>query len=579
MIKLRQAIENKSQLFDKKFLEAKNNVQAALILREKKRWLCKNDLYFLGTLTGHSKFIEHFHKSFCDKVSLINWQVINKGLFKQPEDLLTIDEVVDNVSELGKSRRLFLKFRSAFKSTIVTKISIVQLLLNFPDIHIAISHNTQINASDILVSVRNLFLTTELKKLFPEYIPRTKDWGNTLGFSVANRKDFVMTGDNVEAIGINTEVTGRKYHIFKNDDIVTEKSVTNEEQLRQSLQFIEMHKSLFVNPSSPIEDYSDTTYHFADATIMLQEDADVETDLQKLLEEDTQGDIVWQNKKYRCVLPELFTPEGIGKEGVSGLMKDVDIFNLQYMLNPQSPRKVKFTRQMIRTFTSIPKGLNYYLVVDPADSEEKRACYTAMKVIGIDSEENWYWVDGVFDKIDDLQRIEEAVRLAQEWNVYEVLWEKLSFGRTDCRNLERRRREIPNAKWQVREISASRISKDDRILGLNDRYSRGKVFWAPKMYYYSHFEGKTIDIVQAQIYEFLGFPLVSHKDLLDAESFLLQIDTIKGDKVSVESSKFSHIKDPIQRGNTEVFWNDFNTWKENGFRTPEQMALAEEDNY
>jgi phage terminase large subunit-like protein len=312
---------------------------------------------------------------------------------------------------------------------------------------------------------------------------------------------------------------------------------------------------------------------------MLQEDPDVDTDKEALLYLDDKGEITWQNKKYSCVLPEQFTPEGIGKEGVSGLMKDVDIFNLQYMLNPMSPRKVKFTTQMIHYWTDLPRGLNYYLIVDPADSEEKRACYTAMKVMGIDSDDNWYWVDGVFDKIDDLERIEEAVRLAQKWSVFEVLWENLSFGRTDNKNLERRRREIPGANWQVRPIGASRVSKDDRILGLNDRYSRGKVFWAKKMYYYSKFEGKTIDIVKSQEYEFLGFPLVSHKDLLDAESFLLQIDLIKGDKQTIEPSKFSHIKDPIQRGNTEVFWHDFNTWKENGFRTPESMAMSEEDNY
>ena len=578
MTKLRQAIESKSKLFDEAIAKAPSDKVALMLLRDKKRWMCQNDLYYLGILTKHTKFIEYFHKPFCDKVSLINWQLVNKGVFPQPEGLLSVNEVVGDPKELGKTRRLFLKFRSSFKSTIVTKLSIVQLLLNFPDIHIAISHNTQINASDILISIKNLFLTTDLKRLFPEFIPKSRDWGNNTGFSVACRKDFVMTGDNVEAIGIGTEVTGRKYHIFKNDDIVTEKSVTNEEQLRQSIQFIEMHKSLFVNPSSIIEDYSDTTYHFADATIMLQDDPDVETDKQTLLFEDAIGGITWQNKKYHCVLPELFTPEGIGKESVSGLMKDVDIFNLQYMLNPQSPRKVKFTQQMIHTWTSIPKGLNYYLVVDPADSEEKRACYTAMKVIGVDNDDNWFWVDGVFDKLDDISRIEEAIRLAQEWSVFEVLWENLSFGRTDNRNLERRRREIPNSTWQVRPINASRVSKDDRILGLNDRYARGKIFWPPKIHYYSKFEGKTIDIVRAQEYEFLGFPLVSHKDLLDAESFMLQIDLIKGDKQVVEASRFSHIKDPIQRGNTEVFWRDFETWKGNGFRS-QQEAFAAEDNY
>jgi len=556
MIKLREAIDRKVQLWDNAIRQASNENVGIRLLRDKKRWLCRNDLYFLAQFTGHDKLIEHFHKPFCDHVSLMNWRVVNLGMMPPSEGMLRVDEV----DELGKYQRLFLYFRSAFKTTIDITLHTIQLLLNFPEIHIALSHNTQVNASDILEGIKNLFLTTELARIFPEYIPNSKEWGNKTGFSVACRRDFVMKGDNLEAIGIGTEVTGRKYHIFKNDDIVTEKSVTNEEQLKQSRDYLELHKSLFVNPSVRVEDYCGTKYHFADAYSALEENSEVETLKVPLL------------KNGKCVLPEMFS-----EEGIKGLKEDAYIFNCQYQLNPEDPKKVKFTKGMIQTYTSIPQGLNYYLLVDPADSEEKRACYTAMKVIGIDNEENWYWTDGLFDKIDDRERIDEAIRLALKWNAFEVLWESISFGRTDARNFERRRREVSGLKHcQVREIKASRTSKDDRILGLNDRYSRHKIFWPPKMLYYSRFEGKTIDIVKAQEYEFLGFPLVSHKDLLDAESFMLQIDLIKGDKIAKpEVSKFAHIKDPVQRGNTEVFWHGWDKWKENGFRAPEEMQMVD----
>ena len=564
MITLRKIIEEYNKKFELLKLQASTDEERRRINRTHVRWLCHNDLWYLGKITGHTKFVDPFHKDLCDMVSLMNWQIVHKGIMPKPEWLLPVEEVVTDPQDLGKMQRLFLLFRSAFKTTIITKLHTVQLLLNFPDIHIAISHNTQINASENLTSVKNLFLTTELKDLFPEYIPSTKDWGNQTGFSVACRKAFNMNGDNVEAIGINTEVTGRKYHIFKNDDIVTDKSVTNEEQLRQSRDFLELHKSLFVNPSIRVEDYAGTKYHFADAYSTLEENPNVETMIVKLLYEDDKGDILWKGRKHTCIVPELYS-----KDGIEGLMSDEYIFNCQYQLHPEDPKKIKFTREMIQYFNYIPEGLNYYLIVDPADSEEKRACYTAMKVIGIDHDENWYWVDGAFDKLDDRERIDTAVELAEKWKVFEVLWEHISFGRTDCRNLERRRREIRGATWQVREIKANRQSKDDRILGLNDRYSRRKIFWAPKMMYYSKFEGKAIDIIKAQEYEFLGFPLVSHKDLLDAESFLLQLDTIKGDRIEPKNvSKYAHISDPVKRGVTEVFWHEWDKWKENNFRDP-----------
>ena len=480
----------------------------------------------------------------------MNWKLVELGIMTPSEGMLKIDDV----DKLGKNQRLYLLFRSAFKTTIISTLHTLQLTLNFPDIHIAICHNTQVNSSDILEGVKRLFLTTKLKTLFPDFITDTKDWGNKTGFSVKARTDYVMKGDNIEAIGVGTEVTGRKYHVFKNDDIVTEKSVTNEEQLRQSRDFLELHKSLFVNPSVRVEDYSGTKYHFADAYSALEEDPSVDKMITELLIPDEQGSIKWDGKNHRCIVPEMFN-----EAGIKDLMANAYIFACQYQLKPQDPKKIKFTQGMIQTFTAIPQGLNYYLLVDPADSEEKRACYTAMKVFGIDHDNNWFWVDGLFDKIDDRERIDEAIRLALKWNVFEVLWENISFGRTDCRNFERRRREVAGLKHcQIREIPASKKSKDDRILGLNDRYSRHKIFWPPKMLYYSRFEGKTVDIVRAQEYEFLGFPLVSHKDLLDAESFLLQIDLIPGDRAEPkEVSKFAHIKDPVQRGNTEVFWHNW----------------------
>ncbi len=545
MIKLRETIERKKSLWNKAISTSSSDKIGLQLLRDKKRWLCRNDLYYLCQITGHNKLIEHFHKPLCDKISLMNWQIVNKGIMPQPKELLKVNEVVDNISELGKLQRLFILFRSAFKTTIDTTVHTIQLLLNFPELHIAISHNTQINASDISEGIKNLFLTTELARIFPEYVPDTKEWGNKTGFSVACRKDYVMKGDNLEAIGIGTEVTGRKYHVFKNDDIVTEKSVTNEEQLKQSRDYLELHKSLFVNPSIRIEDYCGTKYHFADAYSTLEENPEVET-----------IKIALEDKNGKCILPEMFSVEGI-----KGLKTDSYIWSCQYLLEPQDPKRIKFTEEMIQTYEYIPEGLTIYLLIDSADSEEKRACYTAMEVWGVNHEEDWFWLDGIFDKIDDRERIDHSIRLAKKWRAFEVLWEILSYGRTDQRNFERASRLVPEGlrTWTTpRIIKASKQSKDDRILGLNDRYSRHKVFWPPQMLYYSKFEGKTIDIVKAMEYEFKGFPLVSHKDLLDCNSFLLQIDLIPGDRAKPkEVSKFAHIKDPVQRGNTEVFWHNW----------------------
>src|SRR3989304_2462160 len=89
MTKLRQSIEAKVKKWDKVIRIAKSEKVALALFREKRRWLCQNDLFYLCCLTGNEeiKRLGNIFKDFCDEVSMLNWQVTRLGIYKSSENI------------------------------------------------------------------------------------------------------------------------------------------------------------------------------------------------------------------------------------------------------------------------------------------------------------------------------------------------------------------------------------------------------------------------------------------------------------------------------------------------------------
>jgi len=228
-MKIRDSINTRIRRFDEAIRGATTHRVALQLLREKKRWLCRNDLFYLCALTGNHKIagLRDIFEPFCDEVSLMNWEITRFGIQPASEGMLVLDDV--DMDEIAR-QRIYLCYRAFFKSTIVTKVHSLQLLLNFPDIRICLGHNKQDNSSDNLVAIKNFFKNTEVGVLFPECIPDGKEWGNLTGFSLANKTDYARSEDNIEAIGVGTEITGKHWDVAKKDDFVTEDTVLDLEE-------------------------------------------------------------------------------------------------------------------------------------------------------------------------------------------------------------------------------------------------------------------------------------------------------------------------------------------------------------
>jgi len=524
---LRETIEKKIKIWDEMISSATYDKVALRLLRDKKRWLCRNDLFYLCCLVG-CKEIEKYpeiYKPFCDEVSLQNWNVVKLGIHEPNSDLLKIDDVAD--LEEFVLERMYLCHRVFYKTTIVTKVHSLQLLLNFPNIHIVLCHNKQENSSDNLVTVKNFFLTTEIKRLFPEFIPDGKEWGNMSGFSAANRTDLGRTEENIEAIGIETEITGRHWDVAKKNDLVTEKSVWTEEQIKKTQDWdARFNVGHFTDPERKLQDYEGTRYHFADLYSVKLNNPKIKVMTYPLLLDSNPENLTIEN---------IQNPKRFSVEGIKDLMSDMWTFMCQHLLKPEDPARMQFKREMIQYGEA--KDANFYLFVDPASSRKKRSDYTSMLVVGVDSENKKYIADGIRDKLDTKQRIDEALNLAIKWSIKGCGWEAISFQTTDVYYLEEERRKR-KLFFTIEEIKSHQVAKEDRIRSLIPEYANHEWFWPSKgkVVKRSSFDGKMYDLTEKLEYEFLQFPLCEHDDLMDTQTFFNKISVIKPRKIKTIQS-------------------------------------------
>lgn len=521
MTKLRQAINAKVRNFDRAIKAASSDKLALVLIREKKRWLCRNDLFYLCCLTGNHEIrrLESVFMDFCDEVSLMNWNIVRLGIQPANVDMLPLSDVGDEFD----NQRLYICHRGYYKTTIVTKVHSLQLLLNFPNIRLVLIHNKQDNSSDNLRTIKEYFLSTSIKQLFPEYIPFGKEWGNLSGFSSACKTDIARSEDSVEAIGVGTEITGRHWDVAKKDDLVTEDSVTTDEQIKKTEDYDDrFNAGHFTSPKFKIQDYSGTRYHFADLYSKKQNDKNVKVIKIKL--EDGKG-----NPTH----PERFTPADIIliKSGLNPW-----VYNCQHLLEPEDPARMSFKKEMIQYYDALPASCNFYLLVDPAGQRKKKSDYTVMKVVGIDYLGHRYIADMFRDKIDPKGRIDTGVELIKKWKIREVGWEEVGLA-DDCFYLEERRR-AEKLSCIITPIKTAKIAKEDRIRNiLMPEYAKLMWFWPKKgtMVKYSTFHGRNFDLTEVLEQEFIQFPLSEHDDLLDSETFLSQLVVVK--PLDVESNK------------------------------------------
>ena len=412
------------------------------------RHLCKTDIYFLSFFVLDQDFYYNdFAFDFCRKISENPWQ-------------------------------LWLVARGHLKSLTITVAHNIQLILNNPDIAIAIPSYNMKTAKSFVRQIKIILESNALLKgLFPEILysnPSTQSpkWSEQEGLVVkrkTTRKEPTVMGFGL----VDGQATGYHFDVLSFDDVVTQDSVTSPEMIQKTTERWQLSDN--IGMPSTLKKYCGTRYHYFDTYAEVQKVTPTTT-----IPATDNGEIDGN--------PVFLTREELDKKLRE---QGRSIFAAQMLLKPVAREDQKFRMEDFRYYDELPR-LNYYIAVDPANTQSKKSDYTAMLVFGFSEDRKVYLVDGVHDKLDLGQRYRTLKALNERYKPLIIGYER--YGLQADIDFFRMENAKTNYYMPITEVGGG-ISKEDRILRLQALFGTKDLLFPRHLRYTQLWNGEQVDIV------------------------------------------------------------------------------------
>lgn len=432
--------------------------------------------------------------------------------------------------------------REHYKSTIITFGLTIQDILNDPDITIGIFSHTRPIAKGFLRQIkRELESNDWLKALFPDvlYANPSKEspkWSEDEGIIVRRRGN--PKEGTVEAWGlVDGQPTSKHYRRMLYDDVVTRESVTTPDMIQKVTEAWELSTNLA--SEGGVFRIAGTRYHFNDTYSEIIRRGAAVIRIHPATDDGTPTGN-----------PVLLSRESLDKKRIA---QGAYTFSSQQLLNPVADEAQGFKTDWLQYFTLRGQGkeFNRYIVVDPANAKKRSSDYTAMFVIGVGMDDNYYILDMIRDRMNLTERADTLFRLHKKWKPKLVGYERYGI-MADIQHLQDRMQR-DNYRFHITELGGS-TAKNDRIRRLIPLFENRRIFF-PETVLRTNYEGKTVDLVQAFVEEeYKAFPVGLHDDMLDALSRILDTE------MAVQWPKYSETPDRYEAKRPGAFRKDRNNW-------------------
>lgn len=219
--------------------------------------------------------------------------------------------------------------------------------------------------------------------------------------------------------------------------------------------------------------------------------------------------------------PDFYTKKMVEQERVTQGERN---FAALYQQMPVAEGGNEFKSEWIQYYDFLrgfnTSECNVYILVDPANEKKETSDYTAMIVVALSTDNNYYILDIVYDKLNPTERINKLIFLHKKWNQQagkppSVAYEK--YGMMSDTHFLKKAQATLNYRFPITEVGGS-MRKVDRIRRLIPLF-QSKRFYLPHNIMYLNASGKTVDLVNELIKnEMEHFPSATHDDMLDALS-------------------------------------------------------------
>lgn len=496
--------------------------QAKLVGIDKIAERCKRDLFFLCKyiLASNPDYVtEHTHMDLCEitrpllpgfdpENELVNFTPMvrykpDKGGTKQ------VDKKLSDQFDPNRNKLLILMPRGTFKSSIVTIGFTLQYILNDPNARILIDSETYGKAKNFLAEIKGHLegnpkfraIYKHIYGMFPDDGKknpsiRWTDAAVDLSCKVNRTKE-----PSISCSGVDRSINGMHFDLIIEDDLHSEKNVTNKEQIQQVIDHRRLANSL-LDPGMPKITIG-TRWDFQDAynEVLTKQRPSYNIIIRKAVEDD--GSLLF---------PERLTPEFLEEQRRD---QGSYIFSCQYMNNPVDDETATFKHSYMQSISwdlVKDKPINWFLAVDPS-MEGPYSDYAAFVLAGMDSMGQLY--------VRQIHRAKmnysEIITLMFDWNQRyhprRIALETIATQSNIMYMLNSEQKQRSN--WlPVKEIKARDATKEDRIRALAPYYEFGRIFHID--------ECKQLDELE---YELTHFPKGENDDIIDALATILDIAT------------------------------------------------------
>ena len=340
----------------------------------------------------------------------------------------------------GRKKKLILWPREHLKSTLFTQGEVTRRLLLNPNLRVLINSSKVDLARGFMGAIKGYFRSMVLVDLYGALLPGTKETGkfknNLEELTLTSRTDFTLKEPNITCSGLDATKTSQHYDLIIHDDLVTRENVSNFQQMEKVWKVWQDSLDLLMKPHGemwvigtrwhPLDLYGRVIEDHVDprcrkngfAHVAFDCECSFDVTLRTLKNED--GSYIFPTHFDDRVAGELLRLKGRYE------------FSAQYLNNPADPGNVWFPHNKLKECEISPEEINerrdslvWYMVIDPAESTDNRASYTAIACVGVDHETGIWYVDYAKQcRVDTSGFIKEVFRAYQLYNPHVVGMEK-----------------------------------------------------------------------------------------------------------------------------------------------------------
>lgn len=395
--------------------------------------------------------------------------------------------------------------REHYKSTFITYGLTMQDILNDPELTCCILSFNRPTAQAFLKQIKREFESNEnLKSLFPDVLysdPKKESpkWSEDEGIIVKRRGNPKEA--TIEAFGlIDGQPTSKHYKLLVYNDVVTRESVATPYMIKKTTDAWELSHNLG-SEGGRIR-YEGTRYHY----------------------NDTYREIIGREAAIPRVypgthngkpdgIPVMWTPEVMAKK-----RRDMGpyTFACQILQDPKADDNQSFNDSWLKYWPAQQfRGMNIYLLCDPANEKKKENDYSVFWVVGLGADRNYYAITCVRDRLNLVERANVLFSLYRDYRPIGVGYERYGM-QADIQHYEERMNRN-NFRFSITELGGN-MPKPDRIKMMIPLWEQGR-FYLPETIMRRNYEGVTEDLVRVFIAnEYKAFPFCIHDDMLDCLS-------------------------------------------------------------